>query len=291
MSQPVDQEPVEQTREIVPILQPDDDLPEITPYEVNSTEPRTRPTGCFWILGGLTGCLLCPLIILAVPVLLGFTSVNGLLGGIQNGIVSVVHPPPPAASITTTSQTIVQSVLPLGQLVSISVQMAKPDITVGVRQGTLNACGYAASHVVSGSVDAGVDLTQFTPDDVIFDAKANKYIITLPAPEITSCRIESSRQYDRTTTACNVDWDATRIIAEGVALQSFRQDALEGGILTRAQNEASVTIGAFIHGLTGKDVEIHFTAPPSDPELPPSCSRDLPPGWVYDQSTGSWTER
>ena len=283
MSQPVNQD----TDLDLSGSAPQADDPLIIPYEVSTetSQPSRRPSGCFWVFGG---CLLLPLLLLAIPVVLGFTSVNNLLGGIETGIRSLVQPGPPSAAATS-SQTIVQSVMPLGQLVSISVQMAKADISVGVHQGALNACGYSANHVAVGAVDAGVDLTQFTPDDVKFDVAANKYIITLPAPQITSCRLESIRQYDRTTTACNVDWDATRVIAGAVALQSFRADAIEGGILIRAQREASVALGTFIQGLTGKLVEIRFADPPATPTFPQSCQPDPPPGWVRD-SGGGWTK-
>ncbi len=279
--------PVDEETRSLAVLDPNDDLPEIVPFQGSET-PARRNTGCIWVIGGLTGCLLLPLIIFGLPVVLGLTSANNVLSGLQKGIEGVINPAPPVA-LSASSQTIVQSVMPLGQLVSLSVQMAKADITIGVHQGPLNACGYSANHVAVGAVDAGVDLTQFTPNDVVFDAVANKYTITLPAPQITSCRLESIRQYDRTTTACNVDWDSTRIIAGDVALQSFRQDAIEGGILTRAQREASATLGSFIQGLTGKQVEIKFADPPASPIFPPSCSPDPPPGWAQDAS-GGWTK-
>jgi hypothetical protein len=282
---PIDQEQ-DTHQHTLSVLDPNGDLPEIVPYQTPSEPSGRKNTGCIWIIGGLTGCLLLPLIIFGLPIVLGLTSVNNVLGGIQKGIEGIINPAPPAA-VAVSSQTVVQSVMPLGQLVSISVQMAKADISIGVHQGALNACGYSANHVAVGAVDAGVDLTGFTPDDVVYDAAAGKYTITLPAPEITSCRLESIRQYERTTTACNVDWDSTRIIAGNVALQSFRQDAIEGGILTRAQREAAVTLGTFIQGLTGKQVEIRFAAPPAAPKYPPSCSPDPPPGWVQDAS-GGW---
>ncbi len=280
--------PVDQESHSLTMLDPNDDLPQIVPFQTASDTSARRNSGCIWMVGGLTGCLLLPLIIFGIPVILGLTSANNVLSGIQKGIEGIINPAPPAA-LATSSQTIVRSVMPLGQLVSISVQMAKADISVGVHQGPMNACGYSANHVAVGAVDAGVDLTGFTPDDVVYDAAAGRYTITLPAPQITSCRLESIRQYDRTTTACNVDWDSTRIIAGDIALQSFRQDALEGDILTRAQREAGVTLGTFIQGLTGKQVEIKFAAPPAEPKFPPSCLPDPPPGWVQD-ATGGWVK-
>src|SRR5690606_20062539 len=221
-----------------------------------SGETSRNNKGCLWALLGSFGCLLVLAVMLLVPVLLGYTSLNALLGTLQSTITNIVQPP--AVAQTTSTQTIVQSVLPLGQLVSVNVQLAKADIHVGVRQGALNACGYFANHVAVGAVEAGVDLTQITDANIVYDEVRDRYTLILPAPQITSCRIEFIRQYDRSTTACPVDWDEARMLAQVVALEDFREDAIEGGILQRAEREAAVALDSFVEALTGRPVDITF---------------------------------
>jgi hypothetical protein len=112
-------------------------------------------------------------------------------------------PQPPTAKVFST-QTIVNGIQPMGQLVSVSAQLAKADIYVGVKQGALNACGFSANHVAQGTVEAGIDLAQISDGDIVFDEKSNTFTITLPAPQLTSCRIDFIRQYQRSTTTCRL---------------------------------------------------------------------------------------
>jgi hypothetical protein len=255
-------------------MEPVDDVP---------TE-RRGCSGCGLVLAGAGGCLLLVVVILATSVLLGITSVNGILGGI--GSVFTGAAPPPRAAINST-QTLVQGIQPLGQLVSVSTQLAKADISVGVQQGVLNACGYSANHVAQGAVEAGIDLTGITEDDIRFDAARETYVVTVPAPQLTSCRVDYIRQYDRSTTACAVDWDEARLLANYTSLVDFRDDAVEGGILTRAELETRIVLGNFVEMVTGSSVEIVFE-PPAETVYPPSCQPDFPAGWFQDPATGMW---
>ena len=279
----------EDTREMQPVQESIIPVPPAyapAPVEpVDEAPPERRGcSGCGLLLTGAGGCVLLILVILAASVLLGITSVNGILGGIGS-IVSGAAPPP-RASINST-QTLVQGIQPLGQLVSVSTQLAKADISVGVQQGVLNACGYSANHVAQGAVEAGIDLTGITEDDIRYDAARETYVVTVPAPQLTSCRVDYIRQYDRSTTACAVDWDEARLLANYTSLIDFRDDAVEGGILTRAELETRIVLGNFVEMVTGTNVEIIFE-PPTEPVFPPSCQPDFPAGWFQDPATGMW---
>jgi hypothetical protein len=281
----------EDTREIQIVNADETLIPAPPPYAPPTIEPLVRDeerrgcSGCGWILAGAGGCVLLIVVILAAAVLLGITSVNSLIGGIGSIFTGVV--PPPRATINST-QTLVQGIQPLGQLVSVSTQLAKADIRVGVQQGALNACGYSANHVAQGAVEAGIDLTSIGEDDIRYDAARNTYIVTVPAPQLTSCRVDYIRQYDRSTTACSVDWDEARLLASYTALVDFRDDAVEGGILDRAEMETDLVLGNFVRLLTGSTVEIVFETP-EQTILPPSCQPEVPAGWYQDPNTGGWT--
>jgi hypothetical protein len=244
----------------------------------------------FWILGSMGGCFVLLSIAILLPVILGINT----LSGIGENLGRLFHIPTPIIEVTP-SRTLITSLQPLGQLVSISTQLAKADITVNVRQGALNACAFSANHVAVGAVDAGIDLSKVTQDDILYDADAKKYTITLPAPELTSCRIDYIRQYEGSLIAppCTADWDGARLIASHRAILDFRQDAVEGGILDRAEQQAGLVVGNFVQALNPDDeVEVIFresqASPDGNASYPSSCEPPLLPGWVFNEATGSW---
>lgn len=263
------------------------------PYQPQPSAPRMN--GCAWGCAGIGGCAALIGVAVLVLILTGITTINGLIGGIGSALGIGRGD---VASVFTT-QTVVTSIQPLGQLVSVSAQLAKADIYVGIESGIGNACGFGANHVAQGAVEAGIDLTQLSASDVQFDTLRNTYIITLPAAQLTSCRVEYIRQYERTTTACNVDWDEARFIANYSTLIDFRDDSLEGGILLRAEGEARDVIVNFIGLTTGANVEVNFR-PAVQPTgqaggtttgagaLPTSCQPGTPQGWRVT-ANGTWT--
>lgn len=251
-------------------------------------EEQARRSGCLRgaLIGGL-GCLTVLVLLVFVPVLLGLNT----LGNVTASLGGLLNPGggPRAAAVFTT-QSVVTSVQPLGQLVSISVQYAKADINVQIAQGPLNSCGFGTSHVAQGTIEAGIDLTGIGPDDVSYDPLSNTYTITLPAPRLTSCRIDYIRQYNRSLTFCAVDWDEARVLGQYIALTDFRDTALEGDVLTRARREAELLIGGFVRNLTGSNVIIEFQES-EGPVLPSSCDPASPAGWSYNPETGAWLQR
>jgi hypothetical protein len=206
--------------------------------------------------------------------------------GIQQFVASLDTRP--IASISDT-QSIVTGIKPLGQLVSISVQLAKADIEVNVRQGLGNACGFSANHVAQGTIEAGIDLTLLDEKNIRYDETTDTYTLSLATPQLTSCRVDFIRQYDRSTTACSVDWDEARMLANYDAIIDFREDAIASGILTRAEQEANVVLTQFIQLLTQSKVVIEFNQ--GGYIIPPSCQPSTPPSWEYDMNNGQWEKR
>jgi hypothetical protein len=258
----------------------------LMPHEGEQPTTATpRRGGCLKYVIGAFGCLLILLLIPVLGIVFGLTTVAGITQGVQN-IFSGAAPRSAVASVIP-SQTIVTGIEPLGQLVSVSVQLAQADINVGIAQGSGNVCGFSASHVAQGTIEAGIDFTQVGEDDVSYNTSTNTYTITLPAPQLTSCRVDYIRQYDRSTTLCVVDWDEARLIANYTSLIGFRDSAVEGGILSRAEQQSQVVIDAFVQNLTGANVEIVF-AEPTGIE-PASCQPEIPTGWTVDPATNTWT--
>jgi hypothetical protein len=250
--------------------------------------PARRPgcSGCGWGIAGALGCLALLLLPIIVLLLFGTITINGLISSVQN----VLSPKPAVATVFST-QTILTGIQPMGQLVSVSTQLAKADIAIGIQQGALNACGFSANHVAQGAVEAGIDLAKVTDGDIQYNQATNTYTISLPAAQLTSCRIDFIRQYERSLTACAVDWDEARLLANYEALNDFENDAVEGGILNRAEQEARVVIGNFVTALTGAKVQITFkTAESNTSSIPPSCRPQVPQGWMFDTEKQAWVQ-
>ncbi len=286
---PIDDAPVDETdyRRYAPpsSITPTPSYPQ-PPSSIESfvAEPEKRSgNGCLWGVGGALGCLVLLLIPIILALVMGTTTLNSLVAN----ITGIFQPVPPRAQVNST-QTLVNSIQPLGQLVSVSTQLAKADILVSIQQGTLNACGFTANHVAQGAVEAGIDLTQIDADNVTYDAATETYTVVIPAPQLTSCRIDQIRQYDRSFTTCNIDWDEARVLANYSALTDFRNDAVEGGILNRAESEARLVLSSFISALTGQRVVIVFEQ--SDQNvMPSSCTPSPPDGWSFDTALNAWT--
>ncbi len=115
-----------------------------------------RELGCFSPSVVFGGCALgCGVPILLAIIITGMNTLSDVI----DSIAGIFRGAPTTATVTST-QTIINSVKPLGQLVSVSAQLAKADIRVEVREGFQNACGRTAFHVAQGAIEAGVELTQ-----------------------------------------------------------------------------------------------------------------------------------
>ncbi len=260
----------------------------VTPTSVTPTSTaQSGPGGCAWGLAGGLGCLVILMLPFVAALLLGLTTVNGLFGTIQG----IFNPQMPVIAQVSTTQTIVNSIQPLGQLVSVSAQLAKAEIRIGIQQGALNSCGFSADHVAQGTIEGGIDFTRIDDAAVVYNDLTDTYTLTLPPAQLTSCRVDFIRQYNRSFTTCAVDWDEARLLADYITLIDFRDDAVEGGILQRAQQEVRVIVTNFVRALTGSNVEIVFAEDSDTPIYPSSCTPDVPPNWARNEQTGQWIKR
>jgi len=246
---------------------------------IHSTPRGSRNNfGCFALLALL---IVSPCVGIAIIILSGSTALSGMLSSVMN-----FFDPPPTANIVS-SRTIVHSLQGLGQLVTVSSEVAKADIQVSVNEGFLNAGSYSAKHVAVGVIEAGIDIATTNKDHVSYDSTANTYTLRLPSPNITSCRIEHIDQYGGSLTILPADWDLLRQLAQHDAINQFAQDMIEGGILERAKEEAALRLGDFIGALTGSQAHIEYEASDGEAKLPPSCQPDPPSGWGKGED-GAW---
>lgn len=258
---------------------------------ISSESPlATRPepnsgAGCLRLF---IGALLTVLVVVVLGALLTVGGLSAAVNGLLGAFGSVPVAPPPQAAVVST-QTIVTSIQSMGQLVSISTQLAKADINVTIVQGVLGSGSFTASHVAQGAVEAGIDLTQLTGADVRYDAITDTYTVTLPPAQLTSCRVDYIRQYASTVQLLPVDRDEARLLANYIALTEFRDDAVEGGILDRAEQQAGLVFSNIVTALTNSNAAVIF-ADSASAALPASCNPDIPGAWNYDPATQTWTQ-
>lgn len=127
--------------------------------------------------------------------------------------------------------------------------------------------------VAVGTIEAGVDLSQISSDDIRIDG--NTLTVTLPAASLQSCAIDESKTYvaERDTgifapEALTLDQDARRF-----AIAQFRDQALESGLLQQAEDEARTIVSQMILA-TNPGVEqviVAFEGPEADATFPDSC--------------------
>ncbi len=194
----------------------------------------------------------------------------------------------PETSVHVRSQlTIVNSITGMGQLVTVKSELHKTDLKIEIERWVANLGGYSANHVVIGAIEAGIDFEQIDEDSLSFENEV--YTLTLPAPVITSCRIEHIDQNQHSFTLAQADWDMLRQIAHAVALEQFAKEVIEKGILERAEDETALRISNFVSELTGKQARVKFAERASELALPESCQPIAPSGWEKNEK-GAWKQ-
>ncbi len=195
---------------------------------------------------------------------------------------------PETAAYVRSPHTIVNSINGIGQLVTVTSEVAKTDVKVEIHEGFLNAGYYSANHIAIGAVEAGINFDAIDENSLRFEEDV--YTLTLPAPIVTSCRIEHIDQNQHSFTLLAADWDMVRQLAQADALMQFVEEMIENGILERAEEETALRLGDFVRELTGKPAQIEFAARDGEIELPQSCQPITPSGWEKDPS-GAWKRR
>ena len=191
----------------------------------------------------------------------------------------------PSGAYVRTPYIIVNGMHGLGQLVTTTSEVATTDMRVEIHEGFLNAGYYSANHIAVGAIEAGIDMDALTEEDLRLEN--DTYHITLPAPVITSCRIEHIDQNQHSLTLLVADWDMVRQLAQYNAVVQFAEEMIEAGILQKAEYEADERIGDFVSNLTGLPTVVEFAARDGEPELPASCQPIPPSGWEKDED-GAW---
>ena len=222
-------------------------------------------------------------LILAIAIL-----IINFLSPISNSITSLLDRlAPPAAAHVVSSQTIVNSITELGELVTVSAETSKMDIFIEVNKNRLEY--YSAHHRVTGVIEAGLNFAEIDRDRVFYDKNSDHYTLRLPPTIITSCRIVDIEQYDWSVTVLQAPWDKVRQLAQHVSSLQFAEHMTEEGILDKAQIETEMRLRDFVSALTGKPVVIVFEEREDDIDFHEFCDLDPPSGWEQTES-GGWIQ-
>lgn len=151
-----------------------------------------------------------------------------------------------------------QSLRELSELTTVEI-IQYTTIEKGDDRGWLNwAAGDQISMFVVASIGAGVDLEKLSADDIFADPETGEAVVRLPAAEITYIApdTEATHVYNRETglfTKGNPDLErSARLAAEEVLLQQ----ALDTGILDRAEGRAITVLESLIESLGYTDVTV-----------------------------------
>ena len=180
---------------------------------------------------------------------------------------------------------IVQQLESQAQLVVVKDDVSKQGFHVGVKDGL---CSHGGDFVAQGVIEAGIDFESIDEDSVSYESSTQSYTLQLPAPEITSCRIEYIRLVANSFTTCNPDWDRVRTMAQRQVMSEFVDEVLEDGILKRAELQAEYVIGDVVRNLTGKLVHVTFEEQGASPRVGSSCESDDIGEWYFDEDEDVW---
>jgi hypothetical protein len=206
-----------------------------------------------------------------------------------SGWSSLLNAFKPSATVFE-GRTIVTGIKPMGELVTVSYQLATIDNEVIIQRGLLNACQQSAKYAFVVEIQAGTDLTNLRESDVVYDEETNTYTITVPQPHLTSCNVyEDSSRYDRqmplSLSTCMRHTDNEfKVLGEYQVVGNMRQRAIAEGILEQARTENEDTLVSFLSVITDSEIVLKYGD--EDPVHSDTCNPVVPDGWeiVVDEN-------
>ncbi len=127
---------------------------------------------------------------------------------------------------------------------------------------------------VPGTVKAGIDFAELQPQDIITDTSdGQKIAVRLPPPRITSTELDTAQIEVWTKTERNVSASDGIQMFQGLqitATRNLQEQAIQGGILDLARDNARTSLTQFLRSLGYTEVRIIFE------EIPPEGQILLP---------------
>lgn len=268
---------------------PDDDYIEI---EIPSQAAQRTPiqpddsasgglNGCLYGLGGAFGCMTLVAILLISGLFLAGRELTQAVGDFANYFdVDLVWVDwDDRADVEFDPNTYVPPVEPIQNLAElVTTRYNYSQIVTG--QSDMPAAlaalyGEELVLVAVGHIEAGIDVSQITQEDVVYDATTQTLTVNLPSPRLRACFLDESRSYIAERRS-GIFAQTNRSLEESTreyALRQFRDDAIENGILEEAANEVLGVMQGFL-GTTipdGTTLNVQIATINFDAPLPDTC--------------------
>ncbi|HEU5074509.1 MAG TPA: DUF4230 domain-containing protein [Polyangiaceae bacterium] len=170
----------------------------------------------------------------------------------------------PAASTTVIKHgpNVVVAVRDLARLEGASFHMERV-IDLKEEQSRLDGLVTAADAILlvaAGDVVAGVDLTQMKEGDIQIDEAQKSVTLVLPRATVFSARLDNSRTYvhTRSTDLLAKRRESLETRARQEAERTLEADAVEAGLLPRAEENVARTIETLVRSLGYRDVRVKY---------------------------------
>ncbi len=180
---------------------------------------------------------------------------------------------------------IIQQMESQAKLVVVENEITRRNFHVGVNDGL---CSHGGNFNAEGVVEAGIDFDEIGASSLTYNPFSQTYTLKLPAPELTSCRIEYIRLIKNSFSICNPDWDQARTLAEVQVMKEFVDESIEDGLLDDAQDYTEIVLGEFVRNITGKPVQVIFEKQSRVPKRDNSCKPYATGGWRYNRYDKVW---
>jgi len=176
------------------------------------------------------------------------------------------------------------SLKPVANLTTVEVKVAKIGVQV---KANYQLCSFGGEYLVNGTIEAGVNLSDFSASNISYDNKKDLYTVSLQRPTITRCEFTQKRYHDWQGACGSIDKSSIDSVATYVTSTSMIQDVVDGGIIPHAEREASILIENIIKTLSNRNTEVEFVDATTPMTLPPSCNPEIPRGWTQKED-GTW---
>jgi hypothetical protein len=251
----------------------DDDVP-------SSAGDRNEYASCLPVLGGMIGCLVLIFAMFAGLLLVTGMTISAFLDSLGNiDLPDFLDTP---GEVRVPEDIVLPDIEPvrlLSDLTTAEYQYADV-VTSQVDMPRALATLYGDSLVLIAvvEIEAGIDMSQITEDDFLYDAETDTLTVTLPPATLLQCRFDDSKsQVVTRDTGLFRDDPFTELerSARTFATEQFATRALEEGILQTASDEAALVVEQFLN-LSMSDVTIETVITPPDPDIPlPESCQDV----------------
>lgn len=170
----------------------------------------------------------------------------------------------PVASTTVIKQgpSVVVAVRDLARLEGASFHMER---VIDLKEEQSRLRGFVTAEdaillVAAGDVVAGVDLTLMKEGDVQIDENQKSVSIVLPRATVFSARLDNSRTYvhTRSTDLLAKRKESLETRARQEAERTLEANAVEAGLLPRAEENVARTIETLVRSLGYRDVRVSY---------------------------------